>query len=383
MIDTGIIKLDRYLNGIPYGKSVLFYIEPVVEESNIGIHILRHNLEKGFYGVYVVSESSPKNVEKFFNEFNWSRENYEKLILVDAYSSLIGAPSEEKYKIHEPHDIENYEGVLIEIIEKIDRGVIIFDSLSNIMDLCGEKKTLDGIEKLNKEIRNKEIVSFYNFIAWPYKEAIIYRLKRIFNAIVEINLVEDIVTRQKMCIRKADWNECMNKEIYFKIFKPEGIRIYIPKVSVIGPHQSGKTSFIKSVSKEFTPVERKGATVGIEHGSVDYKGYRIDIFGLPGLERFLPIADKMLGSSSLIFIVIDSTKEEDILYAKEMISKFNIPCIILANKQDIQGAMKEEEIRRKLEKEVPVVEISAKDGKNVYEAIDKMLEILEGGSNAC
>ncbi|MEM2934848.1 MAG: GTPase domain-containing protein, partial [Candidatus Thermoplasmatota archaeon] len=142
------------------------------------------------------------------------------------------------------------------------------------------------------------------------------------------------------------------------------------------------TSFIKSISKEFTPVERKGATVGIEHGSVDYKGYRIDIFGLPGLERFLPIADKMLGSSSLIFIVIDSTKEEDILYAKEMISKFNIPCIIVANKQDIPGAIKGEEIRKKLEKDVPIVEISAKDRKNVYEAIDKMLEILEGVSNA-
>ena len=94
MIETGIPKLDEYLKGIPEGKSLVFYIEPGVEESNIGIHVLHHNLERGLYGIYVVSESSPKNVEKKFREFNWDIKKYDKLIVIDGYSSLIGAPSE-------------------------------------------------------------------------------------------------------------------------------------------------------------------------------------------------------------------------------------------------------------------------------------------------
>ena len=32
MIETGISKLDEYLGGIPEGKSIIFQIEPGVEE---------------------------------------------------------------------------------------------------------------------------------------------------------------------------------------------------------------------------------------------------------------------------------------------------------------------------------------------------------------
>ncbi|HHO56973.1 MAG TPA: hypothetical protein ENJ70_00285, partial [Thermoplasmatales archaeon] len=182
MIETGIPKLDEYLEGIPPGKSLVFSVEPGVEESDVGIHVLHHNLEKGKKGIYVVSESSPKNVVRKFADFNWDVKRYENLTIVDGYSSLVGAPTEEKYVVEEPHDIRSYEDALLEILEKNggQEGVIVFDSLSNLLDMCGEREALEGIERINKDAGSFGFATIYNFIAWPYKEALLYRIKRTF-----------------------------------------------------------------------------------------------------------------------------------------------------------------------------------------------------------
>ena len=381
MIETGISKLDEYLGGIPEGKSVIFQIEPGVEESNIAIHVLYHNLKKGLNGIYIASESSPKNVEKKFREFGWEIKNFNNLHIIDGYSSLIGAPSEEKFVVEEPHDIRSYEDVIIEIMEKVGGGgVLVFDSLSNIMDMCGERETLEGIERINRDVAKEGYTTIYNFISWPYKEAILYRLRRLFNAIIEVRTVEDVVARQRMEIKKADWCQAEGKKLEFKIFKPEGIRIYIPKISVIGPYQAGKTTFIKSISRNFTPVERLGATVGVEHGTVDYKQYRAEIFGIPGQERFLPLLDKLGSSSKGVFLVIDSTKPHEFELAKNMLAKFgDIPYVIVANKQDLPRALRKDELKNKMGlPEAEIVETVASQGKGVYEAFEKLVEkILE------
>lgn len=379
MIQTGIPKLDEYIKGIPEGKSLLFYIEPGVEESNIGIHVLHHNLERGLYGIYISSETSPRNIERIFDEFNWNFKKYDKLIIIDGYSPLIGAPAYGKYVVEEPHDIESYVDLMFQIFEEIDgKGIIVFDSLSNIMDLCGEREALEGIERINKKMR--KFASVYNFIAWPYKESILYKIKRIFDAIVEIKIVENDITLQRMEIKKLGWEGKKEGKLLFKIFKPEGIRIYIPKICVIGNLNSGKTTFIKAISKKFISAERLGTTVGIEHGIVDYKGYRAEIFGMPEEERFSMLAEKFGSSSKGIFLVIDSTKPEEFESAKKMVEKFkNIPIVIVANKQDLEGALKKEGIKQRLKLDAEIVETVAKEGKGVFEAFEKLVgKILEG-----
>ncbi len=377
MIETGIPKLDEYLKGIPEGKSLLFQIQPGVEESNIGIHILHHNLEKGLKGIYISSESSPKNLEKSFSEFGWDIKKYNNLVIVDGYSPLIGAPSEQNYIVEEPHDIESYEEILQEIFEKEKNGIIVFDSLSNIMDMCGERKALEGIERINNEIKKEGFVAIYNFIAWPYKESIMYKIKKIFNAIIEVELIEDKIARQCMRIKKNDWGGNEGKRLEFKIFKPEGIRIYFPKICVIGPVRSGKTSFIRYISKSFVPVERLGTTVGIEYGIIDYKGYRAEVFGIPSHERFLPLIEKFLESAVGFILVIDSTKPEDFKFAKEMINKFGkVPYVIVANKQDLPNALRKKEIENMmgLDENVAIIEAVVKEGKGIFESFEILSE---------
>ncbi|RLF51603.1 MAG: hypothetical protein DRN11_02505 [Thermoplasmata archaeon] len=382
MIEIGLPKLDEYLNGIPDGKTVLFHIEPGMEESNIAMHVLYNNIKKGIKGIYVVSETSLKNVERKFAEYGCNIKEYD-IIFIDGYSSLIGAPSDAEYIVEEPHDIRCYEDVLLEVFDKVEKGIVVFDSLSNLMDMCGERDALEGIERINNEISKAGHNGVYNFIAWPYKESILYRVRRIFNAIIEVKSL-DAIGRQVMEIKKHDWGNGEGKKIEFKIFKPDGIRIYIPKITVIGPAKSGKTAFIKALSREFTSVDRLGTTVGIEHGIVDYKGYRAEIFGIPSYERFQPLIDKLGSSSMGVFLVIDATAPHTFQQAKEMLSKFqNLPCVIVANKSDLPNALSKEEIKNRMSIDAPVVEVDSVSKRGVYEAFEilanKIMECLNAG----
>jgi len=386
MIETGIPKLDEYLGGgIPEGKSLLFSISPEVEESNIGIHALHHNLDKGKTCVYVVSKSSPKQIEQSFREFGWDlKKYYGQLHIVDGYSRLIGAPSDEKFVIFEPHDILSYEDVIDEVLETLpENTVFVFDSLSTIMDLCGEREALQGINRINEGIGKKRGAAIYNFTVWPYNESTMYRIKRGFDSIVEIKPIRGKALRgQEYYVSKVGWGGKEGKRVMFKIYRPGGIKIYIPKIVVIGPFRSGKTTFIKALSERFTSVDRLGATIAIEHGTVDYGGYRAEIFGIPGQERFSPLVEKMGLSASGIIIVIDSSKREEmeeVLRIVNNIRNKNIPYIIVANKQDLPGVMSEYEIREKVG-DATVVKTVAAEGRGVFDAFKILAEkIIEEG----
>ena len=185
-----------------------------------------------------------------------------------------------------------------------------------------------------------------------------------------------------MHIKKIDWNG-KEKMLEFKIFKPEGMRIYIPKIIVIGPFKAGKTTFLKAISKKFVPVERLGATVGMEYGAVDYNGYRAEVFGIPGQERFTPLIEKLGGSSMGIFLVIDSTKSQEFEMAKNMIEKFKgLPYIIVANKQDLPNALDENEIRQIFGGNAPIIKTVATSGQGVFHAFETLADMIVEWLNA-
>jgi len=63
------------------------------------------------------------------------------------------------------------------------------------------------------------------------------------------------------------------------------------KITVSGPTQSGKSSFIKHFDEKAMNVEAKARdnkyyTVGMDLGSVKLNGFDVFLFGTPGLLRF-------------------------------------------------------------------------------------------------
>ncbi len=385
MIETGIPRLDKYLGGgIPEQKSLLFSISPEVEESNLSVHVLQHNLKQGNDCIYIVSKSSPKQVRQSFDEFGWQLDDYPgRLWIADGYSRLIGSPSDEDYLIFEPHDILSYEDVIEELLlETASEGAVLaFDSLSNVMDLCGERDALKGIRRINQEIGERNGVAIYNFTAWPYKENIMYRIQRRFDGIVEVHSIsKGAFTGQAYRVKQTSWDGITDRSVPFKVFRPGGIKLYIPKMLVVGPFKAGKTTFIKQLSERSTQVDRMGATVAVEHGTVDHKGYRAEIFGIPGQERFAPLMEKMGATASCAILVIDATDPslEKAREAVNYIRSADIPFVVAANKRDQPSTASDDEIRRALDlQDVPVIGTVATSGRGVLETFEALIARME------
>ncbi|MFZ2411240.1 MAG: ATPase domain-containing protein [Candidatus Methanoperedens sp.] len=389
MAETGIPKLDDFLDGgIPAGKSLVYYNQPGIEGEIFGLQTLYTTVKSGGTGVFIVSSTIPEIIKGQFREFGWDIGLYnDKLFFVDAYNPLIGAPSTEKYVVSRPDNIEDFNKIITDLIKELPPSTIVFGSLSTIMDLCGEKETIEAVKTWNKMAMLYDHVIIYNFTAWPYSQETLDLIKNnLFNAVISIGgIAERVIFGQYFGILKADWTEEIKKSMLFRVLRPGGIKLYIPKILVTGAFDAGKSTFVHALSTRAISVDRLGTTIALDHGHIDYKGFSADIFGTPGQERFDPIIKLLSGESMGVFLVVDSTNPADFVRAKHMLEitkTYGLPYVIVANKQDIAGALTPGEIKEQfnLPHDVPVVPVVAKDKIGVFEAFEVLIDKITGGT---
>ncbi|MDY6958608.1 MAG: GTP-binding protein, partial [Halobacteriota archaeon] len=298
----------------------------------------------------------------------------------------VGADSTERYVVENPENIENINDTISEAMMHFPGEVIVCGSLSTIMDLCGEKETLRCIENWNKIICVNDSVGIYNFTAWPYSKETIKRIRDdYFNATIKVGgIAERVIFGQYYGVPKVDWTDTIVESVLFRIYRPGGVKVYLPKILVTGPFNAGKSSFIRSLSTRSVSVDRFGTTVALDHGHVDHKGFSAEIFGTPGQERFDPILKTLGGEAMGVFLVIDSTNPSEFSRAKQMLDitkTFGLPSVIVANKQDMPGASSIESIRiqMKLPEDIPIAPTVSKEGEGVKEAFEMLIDRIMGG----
>ena len=391
MMKTGIPALDDHLHGgIPRGKSLVYYAYPGVECNVFGMQTMYRAVSEGGRGIYVTSSTDPRMIRDQFAEFGWDAAEYgDRFVIVDGFSGLVGANSSEQYVVSTPDDADSLTQAIKQVMEDLDEpSVIVFESLSTIMDLCGESATLDAIEEWNQYAMLYDHVIVYNFTAWPYSEDTLAHVKGdICNSVVLIGgIVEKVIFSQYFGVKKTDWDEVTKKCTLYKVLKPGGVRVYLPKILVTGPFDAGKSTFVHALSTRSVSVDRLGTTVALDYGHVDHKGFTADIFGTPGQERFDPIVKLLSGEAMGIFLILDSTNTGDFVRAKRMLEiteSMGLPVVIVANKQDIAGALAPEEIRRELGMtgDVPIIPVVATSREGVFEAFDVLVDrVMEAGS---
>jgi small GTP-binding protein len=169
------------------------------------------------------------------------------------------------------------------------------------------------------------------------------------------------------------------------------------KVVIAGPFAAGKTQFINTVS-EIKTVKTERRTQQLNEKSVkdyttvamDFGKVRIDdehelyLFGTPGQFRF-DFMWEILGEGALgIIILVDSTDPTTFHEARKIInffqSRFPVPMVVGANKQDLPNAWSPEDVRIALdideEEGIPVIPVSAIDKESVKNALLTLFEII-------
>jgi len=169
------------------------------------------------------------------------------------------------------------------------------------------------------------------------------------------------------------------------------------KVVVAGPFAAGKTQFINTVS-EIKTVKTERRTQQSSEKSVkdyttvamDFGKIRIDdehelyLFGTPGQFRF-DFMWEILGEGALgIIILVDSTDPTTFHEARKIInffqSRFPVPIVVGANKQDLPNAWSPEDVRIALDIDedegIPVIPVSAIDKESVKNALLTLFEII-------
>lgn len=211
MIETGINRIDQLLGGgIPKGNNIVYYAQPGIEYDIFGINTIYSTLKRGGNGVFIVTSTTPKNIRDRFRDFDWPIESFSNgCIFADAYSPLIGEHSSEKFVISDPENIKDFSSTILDLFEKSPPSTIVFDSLSTIMDLCGEKETIEAVKIWNKTARLHDHVLIYNFTAWAYSKETLELIKtELFNAVVTIcGVGEYILFGKYFRILKLDWKK--------------------------------------------------------------------------------------------------------------------------------------------------------------------------------
>lgn len=377
---TGIPVSDDWLGEIPTGKTLMYFIDPEIEGDVFAMQSFVSNLEEGYNCAFVVTTMSPKTLRTRFREFGWDIDEFANKSIIDAYSPYVGSFSEEEYIVDDPTDLKMFDKVICSAIQ--DNDLLIFSSLSTIMDICGEN-IFDYIGKWGEFARDNDCVIIYSFTNWSYPKAVVKKLNELSNTVVNVGGIHHrVILGQYYGIVKSDWSEIKKKSVLFRMARPGGIKAYIPKILVTGPYNAGKTTFIHNISAKSVSVERFGTTIALDHGHVEHRNFSIDVFGSPGQERFDPLL-KMLGEKALgVVLIVDSTAPDTFPRAKEMLSKttrMGLPYVIAANKQDLDSALGPEEIRERmsLPDETVIIPITANYSSSIV-VIDYLIDMLVG-----
>jgi GTP-binding nuclear protein Ran len=151
------------------------------------------------------------------------------------------------------------------------------------------------------------------------------------------------------------------------------------KLLIVGDGGVGKTSYVKKLKwGNFNP--NYVPTLGVDNWQIQYKNKTINIWDTTGQEKFCGLKEGYYIGSDCVIIMLDDRKltlKSLSLYRKK-IKEYSgdIPFIVLFNKSDIPETIKNYNLLKNYSNIENVTMCSSKNNLNIYEPIDRLLNLL-------
>jgi len=160
-----------------------------------------------------------------------------------------------------------------------------------------------------------------------------------------------------------------------KLFGQKQIRILM-----LGLDAAGKTTILYKM--KLGDYVQTIPTIGFNVETIKYKNIRFDCWDAGGQEKFRRLWHHYCQNSQALIFVVDSSDEERLTEAREELHRIikedalqNVVILIFANKQDLPGALRKEDITARLEleslgKKWHIESTVATTGSGLYEGLD-------------
>jgi len=364
------LPIERLNNAIEGGlepnSNVLIMVDLVIEKTDFASALANHHQSLGDEVVYFLNNKMPKFVTQDLDD--------DRSCFIDGFSTTLNKTSDAEYRIEadlnkerEKH-IEESKKVIEEAVE--DRNTFFMDSLDPFVG------DWDSIVEYKRLLEDDERINYFFLPNLGIEEGDeeYKKIKGEFDYFIHLKGLE----RSGMILKFMDViKPSIETKIPFDV-TPTGIKMYVPKILVTGPENSGKTTVVHNMSDTALSTEKSGTTVALDKGQVDSNGVKADIFGTPGQKRF-DYAMDFLGQGIFgSFIVVDSRDPDydRVTELRENLSGREVPLIVLANFQNKDDAISPEEIEEEIGLETRGVD--AEHGENLEESLERLIDkILE------
>jgi flagellar protein FlaH len=210
---TNISRLDESLQGgLRHCTITLLWAHPGVESAPFAYHLLKESLAEGDYCIYVTACKDPRTVEKEIKSCGWDVSAYRqagRMVYIDAYSSRVDRITFERFHVDDPLNAKTLTRTLIRALKTAPQDrhkVVIYDSLSALIDQCGEE-AVDEMALLKRLFAKNNATGVFLFTEWPYDAYILEKLQHLSDAVIKFSAVSGSKTFQDYFkVSKLGWS---------------------------------------------------------------------------------------------------------------------------------------------------------------------------------